>query len=95
MNISRQTFRGLTFDILIEEAQANDVHGGRLWYTAHLYVRIRGQQGLHLVRKSRLPGLADALAAEIRRDGIRVFDRFQPIVRAVSTRFPPMPQGRG
>lgn len=75
MKTKTKTFRGLTFDILVEEAEAMDASGGRLWYLAAVYVREHGQQQRHLVRKSRLPGAAEELAAAIRRDGLRVFDR--------------------
>lgn len=77
MKIKTRTFKGLTFDILVEEAQSVDNAGGRLWYTAAVYLRLKGQQEKHLVRKSRLPGVADELASEIKRDGIRVFDKYR------------------
>ena len=67
-------FRGLTFDILVEEAQSVDGQGVILWYLAAVYLRDRSGVR-HLVRKSRLPGAADELAALVRRDGLRVFDR--------------------
>nr|WP_316654113.1 hypothetical protein [uncultured Gellertiella sp.] len=78
MEIKTITFRGLTFDILVEEAKSHDAQGGRLWYLAAIYVRERGKQEAQLVRKTRLPGAADELAASIRKDGLRVFDRFRP-----------------
>lgn len=77
MEIKTRTFRGLTFDILVEEAQSVDAHGGRIWYTAAVYLRLKGEKQRHLVRRSRLPGAADELAAEIKRDGIRVFDKYR------------------
>jgi len=76
MRIKTRTFRGLTFDIVVDEAQTVDTQGGRIWYTAAVYLRLKGQQERHLVRKSRLPGVADELAKEIRREGIRVFDKY-------------------
>lgn len=75
MKTKTTVFKGLTFDILVEEQRSDDAQGGRLWYLAAVYVRDRSGQR-HLVRKSRLPGAADELAAMVRRDGLRVFDRF-------------------
>lgn len=77
MEIKTSTFRGLTFDIVVEEAQTVDANGGRIWYTAAVFLRSKGQQQRHLVRKSRLPGVAADLAKEIKRDGIRVFDKYR------------------
>lgn len=74
MKTKTTTFKGLTFDILVEEAQQRDPQGGHLWYLAAVYVRDRSGAKT-LVRKSRLPGAADELAALVRRDGLRVFDR--------------------
>jgi hypothetical protein len=85
MKIKTSTFRGLTFDIVVDEAQTVDAQGGRIWYTAAVYLKPKGQQERHLVRKSRLPGVADELAAEIRRDGIRVFDRFSATLTPAAT----------
>jgi len=75
MKTKTTTFKGLTFDIVVEEAQQADQDGGRLWYLAAVYVRDRSGAKT-LVRKSRLPGAAEELAAMVRRDGLRVFDRF-------------------
>lgn len=77
MRTKTTTFKGLTFDLMVEEAEQTDPQGGHLWYLAAVYVRDRSGQR-HLVRKSRLPGTAEELAASIRRDGIRVFDNFRP-----------------
>jgi len=74
METKTTVFRGLTFDILVEEAQSVDAQGAHLWYLAAVYLRDRSGVR-HLVRKSRLPGAADELAALVRRDGLRVFDR--------------------
>ncbi|PDS61265.1 hypothetical protein CO653_34145 [Rhizobium anhuiense] len=78
MQIKTRIFKGLTFNILVEEAQATDTNGGRLWYLAAIYVQERGSQDRTLIRRTRLPGAAEELAAAIRRDGIRVFDGFRP-----------------
>ena len=77
MKTKTKIFRGLTFDIMVDEAEAMDASGGRLWYLAAIYIREHGQQQRHLVRKSRLPGAAEELAAAIRRDGLRAFDRMK------------------
>lgn len=74
MKSKTTVFRGLTFDILVEEVQSLDPQGALLWYLAAIYLRDRSGVR-HLVRKSRLPGAADELAALVRRDGLRVFDR--------------------
>jgi hypothetical protein len=76
MKTKTTIFKGLTFDLLVEEAQSVDAQGGHLWYLAAVFVRDRSGQR-HLVRKSRLPGTAENLAALVRRDGIRVFDHFK------------------
>ncbi|MBY2975518.1 hypothetical protein [Rhizobium leguminosarum] len=80
MKTKTTVFRGLTFDVLVEEAQSMDAQGGQLWYLAAVYVRDRSG-ARHLVRKSRLPGAAEELAALVRRDGIRVFDQFKVATR--------------
>lgn len=77
MKTKTTVFKGLTFDILVEEQRSDDAQGGRLWYLAAVYIRDRSGQR-HLVRKSRLPGAAEELASLVRRDGLRVFDRFRP-----------------
>lgn len=76
MKTKTTTFKGLTFDLLVEEAQQIDPQGGHLWYLAAIYVRDRSG-AKQLIRKSRLPGAAEELAALVRRDGIRVFDNFK------------------
>jgi nitrous oxidase accessory protein NosD len=52
MEIKTRTFRGLTFDILVEEAQSVDAHGGRIWYTAAVYLRLKGD-GIRVFDKYR------------------------------------------
>lgn len=71
--------RGLTVNIEVVEITQNDASGGTLWYFAAIYVQPHGSAERKLVRKSRLPGTATALKAEIQRDGIRAFDRVGPI----------------
>ena len=74
MKTKTTVFRGLAFDIVVEESQSVDAQGAHLWYLAAVYLRDRSGVR-HLVRKSRLPGAADELAALVRRDGLRVFDQ--------------------
>lgn len=80
METKTTVFKGLTFDVLVEEAQQADAQGDHLWYLAAVYVRDRSGQR-HLVRKSRLPGAAQELAALVHRDGIRVFDQLKGATR--------------
>jgi hypothetical protein len=73
----RQTItkiRGLTVNVEIIEVHQSDAHGGTIWYHAAIYVQPHGSAEKKLIRKSRLPGAAAALKAEIQRDGIRAFD---------------------
>jgi len=69
--------KGLTFDILIEEIQHQDKNGGQICYLASIYVVFKGATTKRLVRRSRIVGAAEELTKEIRRDGIRIFDRFK------------------
>ncbi|MGR9310687.1 hypothetical protein ACU8MX_14800 [Rhizobium leguminosarum] len=74
----RQTItriRGLTVNIEVVEITQNDASGGTLWYFAAIYVQRHGSAEKELIRKSRLPGAAAALKAEIQRDGIQAFSR--------------------
>lgn len=69
--------RGLTVNIEVVEVCQSDRQGGTIWYHAAIYVQQVGSAERKLVRKSRLPGAAAALRAEIKRDGIRAFDRIK------------------
>lgn len=74
----RQTItriRGLTVNVIIEEVHHQHEKGGLICYIASIYVQPHGSAEKRLVRRSRLPGAAAALKAEIRRDGLRAFDR--------------------
>lgn len=74
----RQTIteiRGLTVNIEVLEVHQRDTNGGTIWYYAAIYTQPHGSADKRLVRKSRLPGTAAALKAEIKRDGLRAFDR--------------------
>ncbi|MBY3499349.1 MULTISPECIES: hypothetical protein [Rhizobiaceae] len=76
----RQTttrIRGLTVNIIIEEVHHQHEKGGLICYIASIYVQPHGSEERRLVRRSRLPGAAAALKAEIKRDGIRAFDRIK------------------
>lgn len=74
----RQTItriRVLTVNVIIEEVHHQHEKGGLICYIASIYVQPHGSAEKRLVRLSRLPGAAAALKAEIRRDGLRAFDR--------------------
>lgn len=67
--------RGLTVNVIIEEVHHQHEKGGLICYIASIYVQPHGSAEKRLVRRSRLPGAAAALKAEIKRDGLRAFDR--------------------
>lgn len=76
----RQTItkiKGLTVNIEVVEVCQTDGNGGFLWYYAAIWIQKHGSVEKTLVRKSRLPGAAAALKAEIKRDGLRAFDRIK------------------
>lgn len=76
----RQTItkiRGLTVNVEVVEVCQVDQKGGILCYVASIYVQPHGRAEKTLVRKSRLPGAAAALKAEIQRDGIQAFGAFR------------------
>lgn len=69
--------KGLSFNVLIEEVHQTDGKGGLICYVASIYLQEHGTDEKRLVRRSRIVGAADDLKREIKRDGIRVFDRFK------------------
>lgn len=69
--------KGLSFDILIEEVHQTDDKGGLICYVASIYLQEHGTEEKRLVRRSRIVGAAAELKREIRKNGIRVFDRFK------------------
>lgn len=73
MAIRTAVFRGLAYNVLIEEFHDQDSAGHLVAYLASIYVETTS--GRHLVRRSRLPGAAETLRREIERDGIRVYRR--------------------
>ncbi|RYG91066.1 MAG: hypothetical protein EON58_18975 [Alphaproteobacteria bacterium] len=75
MAITTTTFKGLTFNILVEEFNDRDALGRLNGYLASIYRQDRDTSARHLIRKSRLPGAADVMKREIQRDGIRAFRR--------------------
>ncbi|MDH2092439.1 hypothetical protein N5K21_27350 [Rhizobium pusense] len=77
--IKTTLIKGLSFNILIEEVHDQDGKGGLLCYVASIYLQERGSAEKKLIRRSRLPGAANELRKEIRRNGIRVFDRFKDL----------------
>lgn len=70
---------GLTVNVEVVEVCQQDQNGGMIWYLATIYVQHHGSKEKTLVRKSRLPGAAAALKAEIQRDGIQAFGAFRAI----------------
>ena len=75
MRLTVTRIRGLTVNIIIEEVHHQHATGGLICYFASIYIQKIGSTEKMLVRKSRLPGAAAALKAEIKRDGLRAFDR--------------------
>jgi hypothetical protein len=75
MAITTTTFKGLTFNVLIEEFDDRDSGGHLNGYLASIYKQEKGASTRHLVRRSRLPGAAAAMKREIERDGIQAFRR--------------------
>ncbi|TPP11517.1 hypothetical protein [Rhizobium glycinendophyticum] len=67
--------RGLTVNVEIVEVSQSDKNGGILCYVAAIYIQPHGSAKKTLVRKSRLPGAAEAVRAEIRKDGLQAFHR--------------------
>lgn len=53
-----KTVEGVTFRLILEEVNDEDRQGCRLLYLASLYLQVRGSSRMHLVRRSRIPGLA-------------------------------------
>lgn len=75
MGITTTTFRGLAFNVLVEEFHDRDTSGRLNGYLASIYIQDRDTSARHLIRKSRLPGAAEIMRQEIQRDGIRAFRR--------------------
>ncbi len=69
--------KGLTVNIKVVKMSHADNNGGILCYIAPIYVQPHGSADKMLVRKSRLPGAAAALKAEVKRGGLRAFDRLR------------------
>lgn len=74
MAIRSTVFKGLTYNILVEEFHDRDAAGHLNGYVASIYFET--SSGRHLVRRSRLPSTAESLRREIERDGIQAFRRF-------------------
>lgn len=75
MAITTTTFRGLTFNVLVEEFHDRDTSGRLHGYLASIYREDQNTSARYLVRRSRLPGAAEIMRQEIQRDGIRAFRR--------------------
>ncbi|MGO6833404.1 hypothetical protein ACCS37_32260 [Rhizobium ruizarguesonis] len=77
MHIKRTTISGLTFNLIVEEVNHQDTSGGLICYLASLYKIDPKTSAQHLIRRSRIPGAADAMRREYQRDGIRGFRRLE------------------
>ena len=75
MTIKTTLFTGLTFNVLVEEFNDRDAAGHLSGYLASVYTQDKATTARRLVRRSRLPGAADAMRGEIERDGIQAFRR--------------------
>lgn len=75
MAITTTTFKGLTFNVVVEEFDDRDACGQLNGYLASIYRQDRTTSALHLIRRSRLPGAAATMRQEIQREGIRAFRR--------------------
>lgn len=75
MRLTVTRIRGLTVNIIIEEVHHQHAKGGLICYIASIYIQRPGSTEKRLLRRSRLPGAAAALKAEIKKDGLRAFDR--------------------
>ena len=69
------TIRGLSFDVIIEEFEVQDLSGRVLCYIASIYRQNKASNVRRLVRRSRLPETVAAFRREIARDGIQAFRR--------------------
>lgn len=77
MEIKRTTIPGLTFSVVVEEVNDRDALGRLICYVAYLYRLDPKTQVRHLVRRSRIPGAADDMRQEFKRDGIQAFRRLE------------------
>jgi hypothetical protein len=75
MKARKTTIKGLTFNVLIEEINDRDAVGGLICYLASVYLIDRRTSARRLIRRSRIPGIADTLCRELQRDGIQAFRR--------------------
>ena len=76
MAITTTVFRGLAFNIVVEEFHEKDACGHLLGYLASTYRQDKVTSAQHLLRRSRLPGAAETMKREIQRDGLQSFRRF-------------------
>lgn len=75
MAVRTTVFKGLAYNVLVEEFHDKDASGRLNAYLASIYMEDRATATRHLVRRSRLPGAAEMMRREIARDGIQVFRR--------------------
>lgn len=76
MAITTTVFKGLKFNIVVEEFHEMDARGHLLGYLASTYKQDKVTSVQHLLHRSRLPGAAEAMKREIQRDGLQSFRRF-------------------
>lgn len=77
MEVTTTTIPGLTFNVQIEEVNHRDRLGGLICYLATLYRLDQTTDTRHIIRRSRIPGTADAMRHEFQRDGIQAFRRLE------------------
>lgn len=73
MKTKTTVIRGLAFDIVVAETMHSDSKG-TLFYLAIISLRSRKTGIQRAVRRSRIPGTGEALAEDVRQNGIRVLD---------------------
>ncbi len=74
METKTTTIKGLAVDLIITETTHRDTRG-ILFYLATIAVRSHRTGVEKIARRSRIPGAVNSLACDVRRMGIRAFDR--------------------
>lgn len=74
METKTTTVKGLAFDVVVVETVHRDPRG-ILFYVAAIYVRERRSGVQRLVRRTRVPGSGQAVAADVKRLGVRALDK--------------------
>lgn len=76
METKKTIVRGLAIDVIVVETIHTDAIG-TLFYIAMIYVRHRRTGAQHLVKRTRIPGSAQALARDVKRRGLRALETFK------------------